>query len=35
MASSLLVVPVGVLTHLTQGIATLIMQAGVQVSLIE
>ena len=29
LASSLLVVPVGVLTHLTRGIATLIMQAVV------
>jgi hypothetical protein len=28
MLSSLLVVPVGILTHLTQGIATLIMQAA-------
>ena len=32
MASSLLVVPVGVLTYLTHGIATLIMQAGVQLT---
>jgi hypothetical protein len=32
VASSLLVVPVGILTHLTQGIATLIMQAGVQLT---
>ena len=28
MLSSLLVVPVGILTHLTQGIATLIMEAA-------
>lgn len=29
MASSLLIVPVGILTYLTQGVATLIMQASV------